>query len=116
VATLADLQASFPDLARDALAVARDESARSGEATDGATSFLRNMLGARSLEPREGSDPDAVLSRAEAAVRENRLRDALAEIETLPDVAKGTFADWVARTEQRLAAIEAAQGLSEELN
>jgi hypothetical protein len=57
-----------------------------------------------------------VLSRAEAAVRENRLRDALAEIETLPDVAKDVFADWVARTEQRLAAIEAAQGLSEELN
>jgi hypothetical protein len=57
-----------------------------------------------------------VLSRAEAAVRAHRLRDALAEIETLPDVAKDVFADWVARTEQRLAAIEAAQGLSEELN
>ncbi|MGB0440740.1 MAG: molybdopterin-binding protein, partial [Paracoccaceae bacterium] len=41
--------------------------------------FLKTQLGARSLEPREGDDPDAVLSRMEAAAREGRFGDVEAE-------------------------------------
>ena len=72
VRTLSELQDRFPDAARAALAAARDDAARSGE-TGSLTAFLRNQLGARSLEPRAGDDPDAILSRAEDAVgREGR--------------------------------------------
>ncbi len=115
VATLSELQAEFPDAARAALAAAREAELKSGQG-DGWKAFLLKQLGARSLKPREGDDPDAVLSRAEAAVRDGRLTDALAEIETLPDVAKAELAAWVEKARQRLAAINAAQALSDELN
>uniref|UniRef100_UPI0037C662F9 COG4223 family protein n=1 Tax=Roseovarius salis TaxID=3376063 RepID=UPI0037C662F9 len=101
--------------ARAALAAARDAAAREGD-TGGLTGFLRTQLGVRSLEPREGDDPDAVLSRAEAAVGQGRLTDALAEIETLPDVARAELEDWTQRARQRLDAVAAARELSEELN
>ena len=68
VATLASLQASFPDYARAALATARREGA-SGEAEGGFTAFLRNQLDVRSVAPKDGDSADAVLSRAEAAFK-----------------------------------------------
>ncbi len=115
VATLAELQSRFPDAARAALAAARAAAVETGE-TGGATAFFRNVLGVRSLEPREGDDPDAILSRAEAATREGRLTDALAEIDALPRVAQDELAAWAADARRRLAAMTAAQKLSEELN
>lgn len=115
VASLATLQDSFPDVARNALAASRNVAIEGGEQS-GFSAFLRNQLGARSLEPREGSDPDAVLSRAEAAVREGRLMDALAEIEALPEVGRAELSDWAGRVAQRANAIDAAQALSENLN
>ena len=78
--------------------------------------FIRTQLDARSLEPREGDDPDAILSRAEAATQQGRLTDALAEIEALPDVARAELSDWAAQATRRLEAVAAAQQLSEELN
>jgi len=115
VATLAALQDSFPDAARAALAAARDAEAKTDTAGDVAA-FLRRQLGMRSLEPRQGNDADAILSRAEAATREGRLADALAEIETLPEIARAEMSGWVARARQRLDALAAARSLSEELH
>lgn len=115
VPTLAELQESFPEAARAALAAARDAAAEAGE-TGGLSAFIRTQLGARSLEPREGDDPDAILSRAEAATQQGRLTDALAEIEALPDVARAELSDWAAQATRRLEAVAAAQQLSEELN
>ena len=115
VATLSDLQARFPDAARAALAAARAAAVETGE-TGGASAFLRNVLGVRSLEPREGNNPDAILSRAEAATRDGRLTDALAEIDALPEVARPELADWAADAQSRMAVVAAAQKLSEELN
>jgi hypothetical protein len=115
VPTLSELQDSFPDAARAALAAARDAAARSGE-TGSLTAFLRNQLGARSLEPRAGDDPDAILSRAGAALREGRLSAALAEIDDLPDVARAELDGWAERARQRLQAVAAARQLSEESN
>ncbi len=71
VPTLASLQAEFPAAARAALAAATKAAASDGS-VDRLTAFLRTQMGARSLEPREGDDPDAVLSRAEAAVASGR--------------------------------------------
>ncbi|MEQ8897822.1 MAG: hypothetical protein RID23_12080 [Roseovarius sp.] len=115
VATLPELQESFPEAARAALAAARNASAEAGE-SGGLSAFIRTQLGARSLEPREGDDADAILSRAEAATNAGRLTDALAEIEALPEVARAELSDWAGRAARRLETVAAAQQLSEELN
>ena len=116
VGSAADLQESFPEVARAALAKARQTTTQDGDTDGGLSGFLRTQLGARSLEPREGNDPDAVLSRAEAAIREGRLTDALSEIDVLPDEAKAELADWAIQATARLDAVRAAQSLSEALN
>jgi hypothetical protein len=77
---------------------------------------LRAQLGVRSLEPREGDDTDAILSRAEAALAGGRLGDALAEIETLPEAARAATSDWAARATARHDALAAAEELSAQLN
>ena len=115
VMSLAQLQASFPDAARAALAVSRQQAAENGEQS-GFSAFLKNQLGTRSLEPREGDDPDAVLSRAEAAAREGRLADTMAEIEALPDAGRAALADWTANVTRRQAAVSAVEALVQELN
>jgi len=111
VATRANLTEAFPDAARAALAVARK-----AEADGGLAGFVKSQLGARSLEPRDGDDPDAVLSRAEAAVREGRLADAIAEIDTLPEAARAEMSDWLARATTRREALAAAETLAADLN
>ncbi|MEM7731539.1 MAG: hypothetical protein AAF280_02010 [Pseudomonadota bacterium] len=115
VPTLASLQESFPDAARAALADDRAAAAETGE-TGGLTGFFKSQLGARSLTPQEGDGTDAVLSRAEAALREGRLGDALSQIKTLPEVAQPAMAGWVARAEARAGALQAAKTLSDSLN
>lgn len=111
IATRAALAESFPAAARAALAVAR--KAESGGGLGG---FLANQLGARSLEPREGDDADAVLSRAEAAVREGRISDAVAELATLPEQARAEMSDWLATAQARLDALAAAEQLAAQMN
>ena len=113
VVTLANLQARYPDAAREALATARAAVPEEGEGGFG--NFLKRQLGARSVAPREGTDADAVLSRAEAAVRDGRLTDALAEIDTLPAPAQDAMAEWLADARARQAAETAANELSQRL-
>ncbi|WP_342069346.1 COG4223 family protein [Yoonia algicola] len=115
VPTLANLQDQFPEVARAALATARSEGV-SGEETTGFGAFLRNQLDVRSTTPREGDSADAILSRAEAAVRSGRLSDALAEISALPEVARAEMSDWLAQAEQRADAIAAVDILSTSLS
>ncbi|MEO0676028.1 MAG: hypothetical protein AAFZ02_00600 [Pseudomonadota bacterium] len=112
VPTLSSLQAEFPAVAREALSAMRDENA-GGESTLG--NFFRNQLSIRSLEPQEGSSPDAVLSRIEGALTEGRLGDALAEIATLPESGANILAPWSTQAEARLAAFEAAGALTQSM-
>lgn len=114
VVPLSELQESFPDVARGALAASRE--ALGGSDGAGLTSFLRSRLGARSLEPREGDDPDAVLSRVEAAIRDGRLSDALAELEALPEEGRAELSDWSSQVTLRQNAVAAAQDLGAQLN
>ena len=102
VSTVSDLQAAFPDLARQALDVAR---AAEGDQGWGARvlDFLAAQTGARPLTPREGTTPDAILSRADFAVTEGRLADALTELAALSPDVQAVFADWTARATARLA-------------
>jgi len=108
--TLAALQAAFPEAARAALdAALRADMGTS--LTQRMTAFLRTQTGARSLTPREGTDPDAVLSRAEAALNGGDLAGALTEIAALPPAAQAAMADWQALAERRLAATDALAAL-----
>ncbi|QQA42739.1 COG4223 family protein [Pelagovum pacificum] len=113
VPSLGELQSTFPEAARSALAVARDEGVAGDEG--GASGFLRRQFNVRSVEPREGSEPDAVLSRAEAALGEGRLSDTLAEIETLPEVVRAAMSDWIGEATTRSEALSAVDELSQTL-
>ncbi len=115
VPTITALASEFPDLARDALSVAR-RAAPAEEGGGGLATFLSNQLGARSVTPREGNDPDAVLSRAEAAVKAGDLDTALSELQALPAEAQAVLADWVSRANSRKDALAAAQSLAQDLN
>lgn len=112
VATLSELQGSFPDAARAALAAARSTGEDGGAVTN-FIGFLRQQFEVRSVEPREGDDADAILSRAEAALRGGDIEGALAELGALPAVAAEKLADWRARAEARAAAVAGAAELTD---
>ncbi len=78
--------------------------------------FFRDQVGARSVTPREGSDPDAVLSRAEAALNPGIWPRPLQRSTSLSDAAQSAMGDWIARAEARAAAQGAAETLALELN
>ncbi len=101
--TLQALQQDFPAAAR--LALERTASVDTDASTpDRIGAFLRNQLGVRSLAPRDGDDPDAILSRAEAALNAGDLATALQEIDTLPADGQAALDDWSAQAGARLAA------------
>jgi hypothetical protein len=113
--TLSDLTSSFPDAARSALAAARSSADPETE-SGGLGSLFARQLGVRSVVPREGNDPDAILSRMEAAVKDGNISGALAEMEALPDAAKAPLADWAAQANLRSSALQEAQALATSLN
>lgn len=111
VPAITTLQQEFPEASRRAL----EESLKVGGDAgmgDRIGAFLRAQTGARSLTPREGDDPDAILSRAEAAVRNGDLAGALREIGSLPLEGQAALSDWRAMAEQRIAAVDALAQLN----
>ncbi|GAA0297569.1 COG4223 family protein [Rhodovulum strictum] len=115
VPTLAALQRDFPHAARAALDAALPVEA-GASAGDRFNAFLRSQLGLRSLAPRAGGDADAVLSRAEAALRDGDLRATLAELDALPEPAMAQMAGWIAAATNRADAVEATRALERSLN
>lgn len=113
--TLATLQDSFPQAARAALDASVRAGVESGEVSR-FSAFLQTQLGTRSLEPKEGDDADAVLSRAEAALRQGDIGAALTELDALPEAGQPAIADWRAAAGVRKAALDAAGALANELN
>lgn len=117
VPSLTELQAEFPEAARAALrAGLRAESA--GGQGNLVTNFLRAQTGARSVAPREGDDPDAVLSRANAQVEGGAIAPALEELAALPDAARTApaMAAWLARADTYASAQAALSDLSSDQN
>ncbi len=114
IPTTRDLQDSFAATARAALATARDEGL--SEDGGGVGGFLRSTFNVRSVAPREGASPDAVLSRIDAAVSDGRITDALAEAETLPEVVRGAMSDWLGAAQSRADAQSALEVLSQAIN
>ncbi|MCX7286734.1 MAG: hypothetical protein NTW20_04035 [Rhodobacterales bacterium] len=112
VATLSALQAEFPEAARQTLKLARDAAGDQGWGAR-LVDFLAAQTGARSLTPREGDAPDAVLSRSEFALGEGRLADALAELGTLDPALQAPFQDWIVRASARLSVDQALAAAKE---
>ncbi|WP_210528500.1 COG4223 family protein [Rubellimicrobium arenae] len=102
VPTLATLRETFPEAARAGLSAARDQGLL--DDGPGVLGFLRGQLSFRSVTPREGQDPDAVLSRVEGDLGQGRLTEALAEIDSLPDPVKAAMADWISQAQARIDA------------
>ncbi|MBT8408451.1 MAG: hypothetical protein KJN93_02355 [Alphaproteobacteria bacterium] len=94
VATLADLQDAFPPAARAALAVTVSVDANDPVLTRFGA-FLRAQTGARSLSPRDGDDADAVLSRAEAHLRDGDVTAALETLSALSQSGQDAMSDWM---------------------
>ncbi|WP_123641746.1 COG4223 family protein [Histidinibacterium lentulum] len=110
VASLPALRETFPEAARAALA-----TVRAGESGGGLGGFLERQLNVRSVEPREGDDPDAVLSRAGAAVDAGRIDHALDELAALPEAAAAALSDWTAAATARVEAQDAIDQLTQTL-
>ncbi len=115
VPTLAELQASFPDAARAALDASIRAAVEAGE-MDRVSAFLRLQLGTRSLSPKEGADPDAVLSRSEAALQTGDLEAALQELAAMPEAGQPALADWIADATARKDALAAGDALAQLVN
>lgn len=104
--TLAALQTAFPDAAREVLRLSRDISAEDGW-TDRLVDFLADQTEARSLTPRDGDSPDAILSRAEFALSEGRVADTLAELALLDAAVSAPLIQWTDSANRHLAAMSA---------
>ncbi|MCI5086176.1 MAG: hypothetical protein MRY67_09655 [Rhodovulum sp.] len=114
VASLSQLQTTYDDAARAALSASLRDLA-DGDASARISSFLKAQLGLRSLTPREGDDPDAVLSRAQAALDGGDVAAALSELDALPAAGQAEMADWRATAQARVDAIAAAGDLAQTL-
>lgn len=114
VTSLADLQAGFAEPARSALSLSLKSTGGDG-AMQRLSAFVRNQVGARSLTARAGSDPDAVLSRAEAALGKGDLAVVLTELASLPEAGQAELADWVALAQSRIVAEALIATLSDSL-
>ncbi|GGH29404.1 COG4223 family protein [Cribrihabitans marinus] len=111
IVTLDALRSGFPDAARNALAAVRAESKGAG-----LLAFLERQTGARSVAPKEGSDPDAILSRAEAALDNGDLDTTLSELSALPETAQTALSDWLSVARNRQSALDAVDTLAQSLN
>ena len=114
VVTLQVLSQEYADVARAALAAARAEMDQ-GQGVAKVTNFLKNQFNARSVVPKSGDDPDAVLSRAEQALRDGDLAAAMDEIAKLGPEAQAKMSDWIAAAQARLDAQNTVNALIGEL-
>ncbi|MEM8742740.1 MAG: hypothetical protein AAGE13_14770, partial [Pseudomonadota bacterium] len=105
VPTLKELLDSFAPAAHAAIR-ASIRSEPSDGVVDRATAFFEARVATRSLEEQEGDSADAVLSRVEARLRDDRPAEALAEAQALPDEAQGPMAGWLARLALRAGALD----------
>lgn len=114
VPALADLQAGFAQPSREALSAALKATV-GDDAVSRISAFVRNQVGARSLTAREGSDPDAILSRVSAALQTGDLVSALAEIAALPMEGRAPLAEWSTLAQSRITAVNQVADLAANL-
>ncbi|MGR3722829.1 mitofilin family membrane protein [Abyssibius alkaniclasticus] len=104
VTSTAELLDSFPSLAHEAIRI--DIRRTGAETTLGQFgAFLESQVASRSLTPQQGDSVDAILSRAEAALRADDLAAAIGEMQSLPVHAQAVFAGWMEAAAQRQAVL-----------
>ena len=113
IATMADLRESFPAAARAAQRAANAEADTEG-IIDGVLGLFQSAVQVRPLEPVEGDDVPALLSRAEAMVRGNRLEEAMDLLAALPEPGMAAMAGWLQSARARLDVLAAIDGLLNE--
>lgn len=115
VLTQAKLEEQLPDAARAALTAARS-AGESGEDVGHVEGFFRKQFGVRSTVAQDGTSADAILSRAEAALRDGDLATTLTELDALPDTAKSALSDWTAALSARQGVVAAHADLTQQLS
>lgn len=113
IATMADLRESFPAAARAAQRAANAEADTEG-IVDGFLGLFQSAVQVRPLEPVEGDDVPALLSRAESMVRGNRLAEAMDLLAALPEPGMAAMAGWLQSARARLDVLAAIDGLLNE--
>ncbi len=104
VTTLGALRSGFSDAAHQAIRAAIREGRDDGGVGGRVAAFLEAQVASRSLTPQEGDSADAILSRAEDALRQDNLSKALEELAALPDAARQAMGGWIDRAQARVAA------------
>jgi hypothetical protein len=112
VATIAELRDSFPDAAHAAIRASILAASSDQGILSRSRAFLSAQVASRSLTPKEGDAPDAVLSRMEDDLRRDDLAAALAEAERLPSEAAAAMSDWLAAARLRANAVGALAEVS----
>lgn len=108
--SLQSLRDGFPEFAR--LALEASLQANPGQSwSERIAIFLRVQTGARSLTLREGTDPDALLSQAEAALAKGDVAAALTALDQLPPEGQAAMAAWRETALVRQEAATALQAL-----
>lgn len=114
--TLVQIQMGYDGVARTALRESLKAESRDGGAMTAVGNFLRVQTGARSVEPREGEDADAVLSRAGALVEQGEISAALDELAALPPEGQAAMEGWMAQARAYLDAEAALNDVATTLN
>lgn len=110
IPSLNALKDAFPAAARAGLdAALRSDLGQTW--SERAANFLRSQTGARALTPREGNDPDAILSRIEAGLNAADMKAVMTEVFALPIEAKTAMADWISQARLRANALTAFEAL-----
>ena len=108
IPTMKNLTESFPEFSR--LALSADRNVKETEDFKFLT-FLKSQFQARSTIPRQGSDPDAVLSRSEAFLKSNDLEKSLFELTQLDGIASKVMEPWRISAENRIESLLAVEQL-----
>ncbi len=108
ILTIFELSAQFPLFARKALMAERAGTSETGPIA-GWVDFLKFQFQARSVVPKEGSDADAILSRAEDAVRQGNLAKALEELSRLTSPAGDEMVKWSNQARALVTATDAVK-------
>ena len=101
VASMTSLRSTFPQAARKALKASLKPTA-DASFSERVWAFLKNQIGARSLDEKAGDDPDAILSRAEAELGRDNLPKAIALVLTLPEAGIAAMNDWLTAANMRV--------------
>lgn len=108
-AGLSALRQSFPQTARAIVAAGKDDAAQGW--WDRMLARLSSVVSVRRVGDVEGDSVEAHVARAERALDNNRLDQAVAELKTLTGKAAAAAAPWLDKAEKQLAASQAADKL-----